>query len=288
MKNKNIIITADDLGIDEQINMGIAEAYSNGLLTSSALLVNTPKTDEGIKLAKKLNGLEVGLHLSIVEGISLTGKESSVTDDIKYFDNQLCMVRHWKDFLKKYFTGKIKLYDLEEELDLQFKKFKIHFEEIPFVNGTQHLHILPGVIDVVLKLAVKYKVKAIRLPSIEKPSVLYLNKRFPVMIPFQILGSLAKQKAKQKKIKFPGAVLGMPYSGQIDNNKFLKMLNNLPSENNEIVMHPGYNSLQLRNNLPWAYSEFNWELEKNTLTDPVNRDFIKTNNIKRINFSSLN
>ena len=288
MKNKNIIITADDLGIDEQINMGIAEAYSDGLLTSTALLVNTPKTDEGINLAKGLDGLEVGLHLSIVEGISLTGKESSVTDDIKYFDNQLCMVRHWKDFLKKYFTGKIKLHDLEEELDLQFKKFKIHVEEIPFVNGTQHLHILPGVIDVVLKLAEKYKVKAIRLPSIEKPSVLYLNKRFPVLIPFQILGSLAKQKAKQKNIKFPGAVLGMPYSGQIDNSKFLKMLNNLPSENNEIVMHPGYTSLQLRNNLPWAYGEFNWELEKSTLTDPVIRDFIKINNIKRINFSSLN
>jgi predicted glycoside hydrolase/deacetylase ChbG (UPF0249 family) len=198
------------------------------------------------------------------------------------------MVRHWKDFLKKYFTGKIKLHDLEEELDLQFKKFKIHFEEIPFVNGTQHLHILPGVIDVVLKLAEKYKVKAIRLPSIERPSILYFNKRFPVMIPFQVLGSLAKQKAKQKNIKFPDAVLGMPYSGKIDNKLFSRMLSNLPAESNEIVMHPGFTSHLLRKNLPWAYSDFNWELEKRTLTDPMHRDFIATNNIHRIHFTSLN
>lgn len=288
MNNKKIIITADDLGIDTDINRGIQESYTNGVLTSTALLVNTPKTNEGIAIAKKLDGLEVGLHLSIVEGMSLTGRESSVTDNNKYFDDQLCLIKHWKDFLIKYFTGKIKLHDLEVELDLQFQKFKEHFDEIPFVNGTQHLHIMPGVIDVVLKLAEKYQVKAIRLPSVEKPSVLYLNKRFPVLIPFQLLGSIAKQKARKKNIKSPGAVLGMQYSGKIDEATFKKMVSNLPARINEIVMHPGYTSAILRNNLPWAYNGFNWELEKNTLTSKEIKQFIENKRITRINFNSLN
>lgn len=288
MNNKKIIITADDLGIDSDINRGIEESYTNGVLTSTALLVNTPKTDEGIAIAKKLEGLEVGLHLSIVEGMSLTGKQSSVTDTDKYFDNQLCLIKHWKVFLIKYFTGKINLHHLEVELDLQFKKFKEHFDEIPFVNGTQHLHIMPGVIDVVLQLAEKYKVKAIRLPSVEKPSVLYLNKRFPVLIPFQLLGSIAKQKARRKNMKFPGAVLGMQYSGKIDESTFKKMITHLPAEVNEIVMHPGYTSAMLQNNLPWAYTGFNWEMEKNTLTSLDIKQFIENKSITRINFNSLN
>lgn len=288
MKTKNIIITADDLGIDHEINMGIAETYTNGILTSSALLVNTPYSDEGIKLAKQLQGLETGLHLSIVEGMSLKGKESTVTDKIRYFDDQLCLIKHWKDFLLKYVTGKINFDDLEEELDLQFKKFTKHFDEIPFVNGTQHLHIMPKVIDIVLRLSVKYKVKAIRLPSIERPSVLYLNKRFPVLVPFQILGTIAKQKANRQNINYPGAVLGMQYSGRIDVSLFKKMINHLPTEVNEIVMHPGYTSIRLKKNLPWAYANFNWELEKSTLISKNIQEDIQKKNIKRINFNSLN
>lgn len=288
MNVKKIIITADDLGIDNQINKGIAESYTNGILTSSALLVNAPNTEEGVKIAKMYNNLEVGLHLSIVEGIALTNKRSSITDELSYFDNKICLTKNWKDFLIKYFLGKLKLVELEAELDLQFKKFLDYFDEIPFVNGTQHLHILPGIIDIVLKLAEKYKVKAIRLPSLEKPSILYLNKRFPVLIPFQVLGTIAKRKAKQKKIKFPDAVLGMQYSGNIDERTFIKMLKNLPFQTNEIVMHPGYSSNTLKNNLPWAYSNFNWQLEKKTLISEFTKTYLEKNNIIRINFKTLN
>src|SRR4030043_1128708 len=99
---KRIIITADDLGIDKNINKGIIESFNNGLLKSTALLMNAPETDEGIQLARQNPGLETGIHLSIVEGISLRGVPSSITDKLSYFSNKICLIKHWKDFLKKY------------------------------------------------------------------------------------------------------------------------------------------------------------------------------------------
>ena len=50
---KRIIITADDLGIDKNINRGIIESFDKGLLKSAALLMNAPETEEGIQLARK-------------------------------------------------------------------------------------------------------------------------------------------------------------------------------------------------------------------------------------------
>jgi chitin disaccharide deacetylase len=284
---KNIIITADDLGSDPNINRGIIESYKSGVLCSTALLMNALHTDEGIQLAKENPGLETGIHLSIVEGISLRGEKSTITDEISYFGDY-SLTRNWKVFIKKYITGKINFGELEEELELQIVKFLRHFPEIPFLNGTQHMHIMPGVWQIVLKLAVKYHIKAIRTPSMEWPNSLWLNKRFPFMIPFQVLGQYAKHTANAKGIKTPDRVLGMQFSGNISKPVLLSILRNLPeNKTSEIVMHPGYESSMLRENLPWGYSTFDWESEREALLSNEIKSFIESSKIRLSKFSEL-
>jgi predicted glycoside hydrolase/deacetylase ChbG (UPF0249 family) len=287
MKQKKIIVTADDLGIDREINKGILESYKNGILTSSALLMNAPCTKEGVKIALGNPGLETGIHLSIVEGISLRGKESTVTDSLRYFDNKVCLIRDWKTFLKLYILGRINFSELEEELELQIMKFLEFFGDIPFINGTQHMHILPKVWKIIFRLCLKYNVKAIRLPSLEYPSSLWLNKRLPFMIPFQLLGEKAKYDLKKTHIKSPKRVFGMQYSGKISEKVLLKIFKNLPYKIVEIVMHPGYESMSLRNNLPWAYAHFNWDTERHALQSEIVKNFIKNNNIELCRFHDL-
>lgn len=282
-----IIITADDLGIDTPINKGIIETFHKGLLSSSALLMNVPHTEEGIRLAKENPGLEVGLHLSIVEGISLRGVESSVTDSLRYFNNKICLIRHWKTLLKKYLTGSLKLSELQEELELQIIEFLKHFDNIPFLNGTQHIHILPGVWRVVFELCKKYNIRAVRLPRIQSPSPLWLNKRFPFLVPFQVFGQMARADLKKVGIKYPDDVLGMQYSGKISEERLLFILKHLPKGNVEIVMHPGYESIYLRENLPWGYKTFDWEIEKDALQSTKIKSYMEQNNIELINFSKL-
>ena len=282
-----LIITADDLGIDPYINSAIVECYKEGLLTCSALLVNAPYSKEGIEIAKKYPNLEVGLHLSIVEGLSLRRVESTVTDDIQYF-NDICLIRDWKIFAKKYFLGKINFNELEEELELQILEFLKHFPKIPFINGTQHMHLLPKVWKIVVKLAKKYEIKGIRVPSIEFPNRHYLNSRLLPLVLFNILGQFDRLSLKKSNIKTTNNVIGMQYSGKISQDILLKILKSISKKStSEIVMHPGYESLTLRKNLPWAYSKFNWDLERQALLSPKIKEFIIKNNIELIKFTDL-
>jgi predicted glycoside hydrolase/deacetylase ChbG (UPF0249 family) len=284
---KRVIITADDLGIDKNINRGIIESFNNGLLKSTALLMNAPETEEGVQLALQHPGLETGIHLSIVEGISLRGVHSTITDSLSYFSGKICLIRHWKNFLKKYALGKIDFHELEEELDLQIRSFLKHFEMIPFINGTQHMHLMPKVWKIVLRLAKKYNVKSVRLPGLVRPSKLWLNKRLPLLIPFQLLGERSKPDCRKAGIKYPMDVMGMQFSGHIDESKLLLLLDNIHTDTAEIVMHPGYESIALRRDLPWAYDTFDWDSERKAIQSEKVRKYIQDNHIELINFSEL-
>lgn len=285
--DRKLIITADDLGIDEKVNRGIIEAYEKGVLTSTSLLMNAPATQDGIELSKNHPGLEVGLHLSIVEGISLRNLKSSVTDKLSYFEDRICLKRNWKSFLRNYFTGCINLRELKEEMELQFKAFQSVFKHIPFVNGTQHMHLLPSVFKITLDLSVKFKVGAMRLPKLYWPNPLWLNKRLPFLLGFELLGSAARSRLRFTKIKTPSFVHGMQYAGHLDSRKLRLILTHMQSGTNEIVMHPGYRSEGLARDLPWAYSKFNWDIERLALISEDIRSFLKIKGIRLIQFADL-
>lgn len=284
---KQVIFTADDLGIDVAVNRGILESFRNGVLTSTSLLMNAPDTEEGIGLAVRNPDLETGLHLSMVEGISLRGKESTLTDPVRYFEGRICLLRDWKVFLKKYLSGKLNFDELREELELQILEFKKHFVSVPFLNGTQHMHLLPRVWKIVFELCRKYHIEAVRLPKIQPPSVFWMNRRFPYLLPFQYLGQQARKDMKRAGMKYPDDVLGMPYSGRISEKRLLFLLKHVPKGKTEIVMHPGYESKVLRNNLPWAYSDFNWDRERSALTSPMIREYLEKHAIERISYRNL-
>ena len=57
-----LILNADDFGLSQSVNKGIVECLQNGLVTSTTMMMNTPYTDEAIKLAKEHNIKNIGIH----------------------------------------------------------------------------------------------------------------------------------------------------------------------------------------------------------------------------------
>ena len=49
----NVIINADDLGLNQKVNNAINEALSNGFITSSTILANSDYMDEVRRIVKK-------------------------------------------------------------------------------------------------------------------------------------------------------------------------------------------------------------------------------------------
>lgn len=264
--DRRLVITADDLGLASEINRGIIDGFKDGVVTAASLLMNAPATAEAVTLAQKHPELQVGIHLGFVEGIALSGEQTSLSDDESYFAGKVCLHRHWSDFLKRYLSGRISGADLERELRLQIEAFLQHFSKIPFANGTQHLHLLPGILPIVLKLCEEYSIGWLRLP-VSMPKVrrgFVRGAQGRMMARFARIGARSAA-VSSGHIKHPARFLGFSHSGAMSDEVLLAMLGIATTDDwtgvAEIMVHPGYEAAHLRRDLPWAYSEFNWEQE---------------------------
>ena len=72
---REIIYSADDFGLTISVNEAVEQACLRGVLTQTSLMVAAPEAADAVARAKMLPGLNVGLHLVLVDGDSLLGHE---------------------------------------------------------------------------------------------------------------------------------------------------------------------------------------------------------------------
>ena len=65
----NLIINADDFGLNQHVNAAIVKSFGGGLINSTSVMVNMPGFSEAILLAEK-NGFQtqIGLHVCLTQG----------------------------------------------------------------------------------------------------------------------------------------------------------------------------------------------------------------------------
>ena len=67
---KRLIVNADDFGHSEGVNRGIAEAYRDGIVTSTSLMVDEPAAAHAARIGEGLPGLSVGLHVCVTDELA--------------------------------------------------------------------------------------------------------------------------------------------------------------------------------------------------------------------------
>ena len=283
---RQLIVTADDLGLSPEVNQGILDAHCEGIITSASLLVNAPCTEAAVELARSTPDLEVGLHWSLVEGHCLLERECSLTDCLRYLGEPICLHRHWKKFVLRHLTGRIRMDELAEELELQAERFLTFFPSIPFANGTQHMHLLPGISELVASLSRKYSIGALRVPQriIRTPGH---NARAIVTRLMSWLGRRSVRALQGSAIQCTDAFAGFDMSGVVTADRVLGLLEALPEGVSELMVHPGLDCPALREGLPWGYHDFDWAGERAALMDPRVRKKIDTLVIRLIRFCDL-
>jgi predicted glycoside hydrolase/deacetylase ChbG (UPF0249 family) len=281
---KKVIVTADDFGLSEDINAGIVEAHRNGIVTAASLLVNAPATLQAVELARQHPGLQVGLHLSVVEGISLRGRHGSLTDDTSYFGAGPCLHRDWRVFIMRLAGGRIRFGELAEELELQAQAFTRMLGPIPFANSTQHLHLLPGVAALVRDIAVRHAIPTLRTPfRFGDPR--QRGTRAGQAVILGMLSRRARSVAFGAGLAAPDTCMGFAFSGRLDTGSLIDILNAVPEGTTEIMAHPGNECAWLRERLPGSYGTFNWALERSALMSPEVRDTVKSLNLDLVGFA---
>ena len=65
MDRKLLVVNADDFGASAGVNRGIVEAHTNGIVTSTSVLVTGDALDEALRMAADVPELGLGLHVDV-------------------------------------------------------------------------------------------------------------------------------------------------------------------------------------------------------------------------------
>lgn len=167
-----IIINADDLGKNNQTNQAIGEALRLHYITSASILANSQTWKEIYKIVKNNSQASFGVHLNLTEGSCLIYNDIlrryHLVDENNEFTKQSLNLRQYPNEL---------LNAIFEEWDAQVYKVTIE-EGIPITHfdGHHHIHAIPGLKPVLIRLIQKYHVPCIRNQYC-KPLKFYLKRR---------------------------------------------------------------------------------------------------------------
>lgn len=277
---KNLIVNADDFGRHVLINRAVERAFSGGCLKSASLMAGGIAFDDAVNLAKNLRGLGVGIHFTLANGNPILPPEEIPTliADGKFHGDYVT-------FLKRYLSGKISLDEIRSELAAQLEKISRTGLTITHFDSHQHLHHVPGIIDIVLELAAAKNISAMRVA--ETKIFDGELKNFGQLIGRAGLSSLAKfaaHRAHKKNFVTPEHFAGIVAGESVSENFLLKLIENLREGTTEIMLHPGTDNKILRGFCDWAHD---FEEELNAVTSPKVLSLLAEKNISAINFADL-
>lgn len=225
---KQLIVTADDFGYSRNVNKAIIKCFKEGVVTSTSLIVNTMYFDESVKLLKQNRNIDVGIHINLTEFKPLT-KARILTDK----NGNLIHKAKW---LNGYYNNADKN-ETEKEIEAQIIKAIYSGLKITHLNGHNHIHIFPNVIDAVAKLAKKYKINCIRLPLEANSGQQEQNNFTRLMSNFS---KAARNKINKNKLKTIDAFYGILNMNDMDFVKLSNIVKSLKNGTSELMVHPAY------------------------------------------------
>ena len=239
MSTRKLVVNADDLGLAESVNRGIAETIEMGVVTSTSLMVNTPATDDAIRRLRYLRALgrpvSVGLHFNIVLGPPLSACASLVDERTGEFLPLHSLI--WRCVAKK-----VDLDDVQMELDAQLGRAKQLLAKISMpvthIDSHRHAHVLPGIFELVLRTAKAHGISHVRHPYETTP----LPRRARAVVASRLLRTILYKQRPMDDVCFAG--IGAMASPTFHRD-IAQLLGDLPPGITELMVHPGYDSAEL-------------------------------------------
>lgn len=143
-----VVVNGDDLGYTKANSLGIIRAFHDGILRSTTALVNAPHIEFARDAAADLDGLGVGIHLTLTLGAPLTNGVTIARNHSAFFNiKELCARK-----------DKLNPTEVHREFKAQIERFIELFGRKPTHLDSHHaVHdITPDVLAVSRHLAEEY------------------------------------------------------------------------------------------------------------------------------------
>jgi predicted glycoside hydrolase/deacetylase ChbG (UPF0249 family) len=266
---KRLIVNADDFGFTPDVNEGIVEAHRRGILTSTTLMANGTAFDHAVSLARQTPTLDIGCHLVLIGGHSLTtGKLLPVSV---------------LQLLAALARREIRPYD---ELKKQVRKILDAGIRPTHLDTHKHTHLAPPVLDAVARLGEEFDIRWVRRPM-----------DFPMnAVPIPRLKRLTSNALSLMRSRFHRVLArhgcrttdhfaGFQITGTFRTAELVALLAVVPEGTTELMTHPGYCTDNLRHARTRLKESREHELE--ALVAPEVREALEQNRIDLVSYAEL-
>lgn len=286
---KNLIVNADDFGWTDGVNRGILEAFQNGIVTSTSLLANGAAFAGAVEAARSAPGRGVGVHLNLSDGPPVADREAVISllnDEGKFTGGPESLL------LRRARRGLV-LAEVEQEWDAQIQKVRDAGIAPTHLDGHKHVHMLPGLFEIALRLAKKHNIGAIRV-SLEASSLRAAlasgsNQNSAVVMKqgvqargLKLLARHAREQAQRAGISTADYFCGIAQTGELTREGLAQFLKILPEGTTELMCHPGYADAALQKSPTRLQKSRQTELA--ILTDTGIRNLVASQGIRLIDY----
>ncbi len=155
--DRRLIVNADDFGLSPSVDRGIADAVAAGSVTSMSVMANLVDVDALARVAAAHPRVSVGAHLNLTTGRPLSPPEevrSLVDGDGRFFPLDVVT--------RKAFRRRLNLAEAARELNAQVSLLSAAGVAVDHLDSHEHVHLLPGLTGVVVRLGWHAGVRRIR------------------------------------------------------------------------------------------------------------------------------
>lgn len=270
---RRLIVCADDMGLHPGINAGILQCHKKGIVTSASVSPSGVAFEEACRMIRSVPQLDVGVHLTLVG-------EAPVSDPA-LLPTLAPGGRFPADYtvlFRRLLMRRVREEEVERELCAQVARARDAGLALSHLDSHQHVHLHPALLPVVLRLAGRFGVGALRAASRAIP----MTAMKPALI--SLFARRGVARIRRAGLRTPDTFLGLADTGRLDETRLLRLLARLPVGTSELVCHPGAGDAAIATAYPWG---FRWDAEAAALTSPAVREALARERIQLAAYRDL-
>jgi predicted glycoside hydrolase/deacetylase ChbG (UPF0249 family) len=276
---RTLVVTADDVGLHPGMTLGALRAHERGIVTACSVVANGQALDDAVEKLRDRPKLDAGVHLTFVGGERPLSPPNQVRS---LLGPDGAFLPGFRAFAARYFLGRIAAAELEAELRRQIERLLASGLRLVHANSHQHLHVLPRVFEIVLKLAEEHRIPWVRVPR-DPAAHRGLNPRALEIAILNRIGRTAHGQAKGRRIETAGRTVGILDAGRLTPGRLVRILGDVEGIT-ELVCHPGVGDGELAEAYDWGYG---WDEETAALCDPEVKEGLRNREITLRGFSEF-
>jgi predicted glycoside hydrolase/deacetylase ChbG (UPF0249 family) len=275
-----LVVTADDVGIHQGMTEGALRSYDEGIVTAVSVAATGAALPEAILALRARPELDIGCHLVFVDGAPLSPPaqvRSLVDGRGRFLDS-------YRQLAWRALRGGIDPDEVHREARLQVERLLEAGLTVRHLNSHQHVHLLPALLEPVLRTATEFQTPWLRLPRL--PRRTWRERLSWRGMQLWVLDSLAHRASGARGLRKPqtlGLTLGLSCAGRLDELELSRALRSAQGTC-ELVAHPGLGDAVLGRQFAWHYR---WESETRALTRPGLRAELADRGIQLLRFRDL-